>query len=199
MENEKKSIHFTDENFDYKQVDSLLAKELFELSFHSRESINEEIHGVRCLAPAETPELLKACLWQLSVELEKIPFSEKQAYVQSQQLFLNNRYVNDRKFRLMFLRCELFNATKAAIRLVRHLDFVLEIFHNKKELLGRPLRLDDLSPRSMKLLRSGYLQLLPVRDNSGRRVFAVTAFKTDYDVIDRVSRRALLSCIRNAN
>ena len=87
----------------------------------------------------------------------------------------------------MFLRCEFFDAEKAAIRLVRHLDFVLEIFDQKTELLGRAIRLDDLAPRSMKLLRTGCLQLLPVRDNSGRRVFAVSAFKEKYEVVDRVS------------
>ena len=35
----------------------------------------------------------------------------------------------------MFLRCELFHVKKAALRLVRHLDFILEIFDNRKELL----------------------------------------------------------------
>jgi hypothetical protein len=179
--------HYPDEKVDPVQVDSFLATELNKLSFLNRENINEEIHGVRCLCPEETPQMLEAALEQLSLELADIPCSEKQAFLQSQRLFPNNRYVNDHHFRLTFLRCELFDARKAARRLVRHLDFVFEIFGNKTEILGRPIRLTDLAPKSLKLLRSGCLQLLPVRDSSGRRVFFTCAFKTPYDVIQRVS------------
>jgi len=183
----KKPIHYTDENVDPEEVNIMLAKELNKLTFNSRESINEEIHGVSCLAPKETPELLETALNKLSSAIEDIPCADKQAFIQSQELFPNNRYVNDRRFRLMFLRCELFDVKRAAIRLVRYLDFVIEIFDNKKELLARPIRLSDLNPTSMKLLRSGCLQLLPVRDSAGRRVFAVTAFKLHYDALYRVS------------
>ena len=180
-------MHYTDENVDPREVNVLLAKHLNELSFQNRTRINEEIHGVCCLAPEETPELLATGLKQISLEIDCIPNAEKQAFTQNQDLFPDNSYVNGRYFRLMFLRCELFNAKKAAIRLVKYLDFVLEVFDNKIELLTRPIRLEDLSPRSMKLLRTGSIQLVPVRDNSGRRVFVVTAFKTEYDVVDRVS------------
>jgi len=180
-------VNYRDENVDPRKVEVLLANELNKLSFNSRENINEEIHGVRCLAPEETPEMLDLALEKLSLALKAIPCADKQAFLQSQKLFPNNRYVNDRNFRLMFLRCELFDARKAAMRLVKHLNFVLKVFYDKKELLGRPVRLNDLSPSSMKLLRSGCLQLLPVRDNSGRRVFFLTAFKIHYDVNTRVS------------
>lgn len=182
-----KRIHYADEDFDPKQVDVLMADELNKLSFNCRESINEEIHGVCSLAIEETPEMVAMSLEQLASAIEKIPAADKQGYLQSQQLFPNNRYVNDRNFRLIFLRCELFHVKRAAWRLVRHLDFVLEIFDNNKELLQRPIRLTDLAPRSMKLLRSGCFQLLPVRDTSGRRIFAVTTFESHYEVIDRVS------------
>mmetsp|Transcript_9476 Transcript_9476/g.23015 ORF Transcript_9476/g.23015 Transcript_9476/m.23015 type:complete len:336 (-) Transcript_9476:1592-2599(-) len=47
----------------------------------------------------------------------------------------------------------------------------------------------------MKLLRSGFLQLLPVRDKSGRRVFAVTAFKTITDVLDRLQLYAYFQTV----
>ncbi len=165
----------------------MLAKEMNKLSFNSREKIHEEIHGVCCLAAEETPEMLDVALQNLEEEIVKIPCEDKQAYLQSQRLFPNNRYVNDRGFRLMFLRCEFFDAQRAAMRMVRHLDFVLEIFDDNKELLRRPIRLTDLGSRPMKLLRSGCLQLLPVRDRAGRRVFIVISFKSEYEVIDRVS------------
>jgi len=182
----KKPIHYADENFDPKEVDLIMAKEMNSLSFNSREKINEEIHGVCCLAPEETPEMLDVALHNLAEAIEEIPCAEKQAYLQSQSLFPNNRYVNDRSFPLMFLRCEFFDVKRAAMRMVRHLDFCLEIFDNNKELLRRPIRLTDLRPRAMKLLRSGCLQLIPVRDSAGRRVFAVTTFKSEYEVVDRL-------------
>eukprot|EP00532_Pseudo-nitzschia_australis_P007373 CAMPEP_0168177332 /NCGR_PEP_ID=MMETSP0139_2-20121125/8383_1 /TAXON_ID=44445 /ORGANISM="Pseudo-nitzschia australis, Strain 10249 10 AB" /LENGTH=480 /DNA_ID=CAMNT_0008096347 /DNA_START=194 /DNA_END=1636 /DNA_ORIENTATION=- len=188
-------MHYTDDDVDPQEVDILLAKHLNELTFQNRTRINEEIHGVGCMAPEETPKLLATALQQLSLEINNIPSSEKQAFIQNQELFPDNRYVNGRNFRLMFLRCELFDAKKAAIRLVKHLDFVLEIFDNKVELLTRPIRLEDLSPRSMKLLRTGCIQLVPVRDNSGRRIFVVTAFKTEYDVVDRLQLYAYFQTV----
>jgi len=54
-------------------VNILLAKELNKLSFNNRERINEEIHGVCCLALEETPELLETALDKLSSALEDIP------------------------------------------------------------------------------------------------------------------------------
>jgi hypothetical protein len=184
----KKSIHYTDEVVDPDEVDVLLAKELNKLSVNSRTNIDEEIHGVSCLAPKETPELLISSLENLSSELESMPSIQKQGFIQSQELFPDNQYVNGRSFRLMFLRCELFDSKKAALRLARYLDYVLEIFPNNKELLRRPIRLDDIGPNAMKLLRTGCLQLLPVRDNTGRRVFVVIGFKKpkSYSASDRI-------------
>eukprot|EP00533_Pseudo-nitzschia_delicatissima_P002068 CAMPEP_0116086738 /NCGR_PEP_ID=MMETSP0327-20121206/5009_1 /TAXON_ID=44447 /ORGANISM="Pseudo-nitzschia delicatissima, Strain B596" /LENGTH=487 /DNA_ID=CAMNT_0003577797 /DNA_START=127 /DNA_END=1586 /DNA_ORIENTATION=- len=182
----KEPIHYADEDFNPKEVDVMMAKELNKLAFSSRENINEEIHGVCCLAPEETPEMLDVALQKLSEAVDKIPSADKQAYLQSQRLFPGNSYVNDRNFPLMFLRCELFNVQRAAMRMVRHLDFVLEIFDNNKKLLQRPIRLTDLGSRAMKLLRSGCLQLLPIRDSAGRRVFVVSTFKSEYEVVDRL-------------
>ncbi len=43
-------------------IDSDLADELLKLSFKDRVAIQEEIHGVRCLAVEETPELIERAL-----------------------------------------------------------------------------------------------------------------------------------------
>jgi len=106
---------------------------------------------------------------QLSVELKKI--LEKPAFEKSQLLFPNDTYVNTVEFRLRFLRCELFDAKKAALRLVKFLDFVHEIFDGN-ELLRRPIKITDLSKAEMKIMRLGIYQLLPYRDRSGRPVYA---------------------------
>ena len=45
-------------------VDNMLSKELNQLSVKDRNALVEEIHGVRSLAPEETPELIATRLMQ---------------------------------------------------------------------------------------------------------------------------------------
>ena len=59
------------ENF-VKQADDLLTKELSQLPSQDRNTINEEIHEVRTLAPEETPELLEQSLAELPTFLSKV-------------------------------------------------------------------------------------------------------------------------------
>ena len=83
----------------------------------------------------------------------------------------NDSYVNDKKFRLRFLRCKLFDAKKASIRIIKYLDLILEIY-------GYALRrhfpqLNDFTKDEMKVLRSGCMQLLvPYHDRAGRPILA---------------------------
>jgi hypothetical protein len=58
-----------DNENDDREVDALLSKELLKLSFYDRSMIEEEIHGVRCMSPAETPELLSTALKEFQYEL----------------------------------------------------------------------------------------------------------------------------------
>ena len=81
-------------------------------------------------------------------------------------------YVESRDFQLTFLRCELFNAKKAAIRLAKYLELAYELFG--EEGLRRPLRIEDLNTKEeLEVLNAGHQQLLPFRDRSGRRVLAI--------------------------
>lgn len=81
-------------------------------------------------------------------------------------------YVKSRDFQLTFLRCELFNAKKAAIRLAKYLELAYELYG--EDALRRPLRIDDLNTKEdLEVLNAGHQQLLPFRDRSGRRVLAL--------------------------
>eukprot|EP00536_Pseudo-nitzschia_multiseries_P007986 jgi/Psemu1/240781/estExt_Genewise1.C_1940027 len=81
-------------------------------------------------------------------------------------------YVKSQKFQLVFLRCESFNARKAATRLVNYLELICEVYG--EEALRRPLRVDDIKSREeVEVLSAGHQQLLPFRDKSGRRVLAI--------------------------
>ena len=174
-------------NRDPSAFDNLLAEEMNNLSFRDRNDLQEEIHGVRCLAIEETPELVKKALSQLAYEIDKrTPDSQKTAYLISQQQtkeipeqqrilqelhalepLPQHTYVNDDEFRLRFLRCELFDIKKSAARMLCFLDLVLELFGEYA--LRRPIRLSDFSKEEMQQWRKGRYQLMPNRDRSGRR------------------------------
>jgi len=151
-------------------VDNLLSRELLNLSLHERNAIDEEIHGVSILAPVETPQLLAKALSRLTTEIEKVPNGSpiKAAYIQSQNF--SNTHVNTNDFRLIFLRCELFDARKTALRMLNFLNFTSDLFG--QALLQRPIRMTDLTKREEKLLRTGNTQVLPYRDRAGRPIHA---------------------------
>jgi len=153
-------------------VDNLFSKELLQLSMEDRNELAEEIHGVRCLALDETPELLQASVRKLASVLESdnmIPRHQKLAYLQSQSLPWT--YINGDDFRLRFLRLTLFDAVKAAKRIVRFLDLACYLFGNF--LLERPVRLSDFNKKELQYIRNGCFQFLPFRDRSSRRIFAI--------------------------
>lgn len=176
-------------------IDAVIAKDFTKLSFRDRNAIYEEIHGVANLAPEETPEMITEAMNQLSIELDGIQykpaFDKSQQWNQSlpsrvdctQSIYSYNErsiaglthttYVNTVDFRLRFLRCELFNAKNAAYRLVNYLEMILNLYEDE-ELLRRPIGLIDLKSKEERdCLKSGYHQLLPFRDRSGRRIVAM--------------------------
>ena len=155
---------------DPRDVDTLLSNELMRLSISDRNAIQEEIHGVRCLAPEETPELLQSSLHQLAFELDRnLPREITRAYRQSQHV--HTTYVNTLGFRLRFLRCELFDVPKAARRLASFLNMAQDFFGDYA--LERPIRLSDMNKEELKYMRSGRVQWLPFRDRSGRRIVVI--------------------------
>jgi hypothetical protein len=179
-----------------------ISEEQLRLSYSDRNTILEDIHGVAFNAQNETPDLLQSSLAQLSTELEDlVKFDWKDyattstlsaGYLLSLRNGANGAYVNSRDFQLRFLRCEDFNAKKAAIRLMHFMNFVLEVFGAFA--LFRPIKLTDFKRSEMKVLQSGFLQVLPFRDRSGRKVFIwVGGMGIQYDPILRV-RQSDVSC-----
>ncbi len=149
-----------------------LSQALLALSVHDRNAIDEEVHGVSCLAPEESPEFLNASLDRFQAELVKIDRSP--AYDRAQQILRDNApgtslsYIHSRNFKLRFLRCELFDASKAARRYCKYLDLLLEL--HGEIALTRPIRLNDLGREGIGYLKTGSFQPLGCRDRSGRRI-----------------------------
>jgi hypothetical protein len=96
--------------------------------------------------------------------------------------------VNEPGFRLRFLRTENFNAKKAAIRLMKFMNLMLEVFGAFA--LFRPIVLTDFKRNEVKILQTGWLQILPFRDRSGRKVFIwVGDAGLSYDPVLRVRQQ----------
>ena len=147
-------------------VEQQIEENFAKLSIGDRSQIDQEIDGTRCMLIDETPELLEYSLARLNIELESISYKKKVGFNESQKL--PRTYINDPTFRLRFLRSQLLDVQKAALLLLKHCDFVLELFG--RFALERQIELRDFSKHEMKWLLKGYVQLMPFRDKSGRRV-----------------------------
>jgi hypothetical protein len=201
-----------------KRLNNLIAQDFNKLSFHDRNAINEEIHGVSSLSPEETPEMVADAVHRLSLGIDDIV--HKPAYNKNQQWNSNSStmgidciqsvynynvdtlsagthstYVNTLEFRLRFLRADLFDAKKAAKRLVKFLEMVMELYDGNEELLRRPIVLNDLKSKEEKdYMKLGNHQLLPFRDRSGRRVIAMVPDMTSIPCVRlRVSTNNLFN------
>jgi hypothetical protein len=171
-------------------IDKILAMELNQLSLEEREDINHEIHGVHTLAVPETPEFVTQKLEEMEDHLLKggmnqptsspmvtqqpthQPHHRPIAFdnVYEEALLLGSQYIHDRTFRIMFLRSELFDASKAASRLVRFLQLLRDYF-GEQALLRLPYgTLQDLTADEIQFLKKGIIHVLPSRDNLGRRI-----------------------------
>jgi hypothetical protein len=153
--------------------DQMLSKEIQSLSIHDRIKVQEEIHGVSNLCPTETPTMVEAALTDMEHQLDNI--ANKPIYDQLSPF----SYLHSRLWMLRFLRCELFDAKRAAQRLIRFTEYMYQEY-DTIEVLERPLRLSDLPTNSgrtnngkevMDSFKTGHSQLLPFRDRSGRRIF----------------------------
>jgi hypothetical protein len=145
-------------------MDKVLAQEVNNLSLQERNRVYEEVHGV-AEPLEEDPELVAQRLCEFDLQLSTI--RNKKAYDFALQQ--SPEYVNDRKFRLMFLRSTELDANEAAQKFVNHFDFKMELFGREK--LAQNITLDDLDEKGLIYLRSGAIQILPATDRIGRPIF----------------------------
>jgi hypothetical protein len=156
-------------NADHADIDAILAKEMADLSVREREYVIQDIHGIamETIVPEDdddNDEFLQQRLRQLEECLSKI--GDKPAY--SRALYVSPEYVRNDKFRLLFLRAQLFNVPAAAQLMVSHFEEKQRLFG--PDLLGRDILLEDLNDADRKELEKGAFQVLPVRDRAGRIV-----------------------------
>jgi hypothetical protein len=144
-------------------IDAVFAKELANLSLQDREQAINDLHGVPD-AIEERPEFVSEKLRQLDVQINKIKSGT--AYEQAEQQ--NKGYVHDHKFRLMFLRAEIFQPKEAAVKIIHFFKEKLFLFGPEK--LTKHIAYGDLSEDDIESLECGALQVLPKVDRAGRKI-----------------------------
>ena len=129
------------------------------------------VHGIGNVDDLDDEEFQEK-LRKMEEELDKI--AEKAAYD-----LVKSRcpgYVNDKKFRRMFLRSNEFDPAKAAATMVSHFE-TKRMVYGDGEILCRDVRQSDLNEVDMEFLRSGALQVIPSRDAAGRMIFCLADLK----------------------
>ena len=163
-------------------IDNMLTHEMENLSFKDRNDIFEEIHGVASLDVEETPDLIQQSLMAMNMEIDRIKHKYI-AYTEATKSY--NPFAHGMDIRLRFLRCDLFDVSEAAQRMMRYLDLTQELYGDIA--LIRPIQLCDLGNQEMEMLRDGEAQPMPFRDRSGRRlIVAMNNFGLQYPLEVRV-------------
>ena len=194
----------------------ILTNAMYGVTYNDRNAIYEEIHGVRCLAKPETPASLLNALHEFEKVLQKesCRISNKNLYSSYNAIMSKREKLRDEllrnpnnnapglgkkisycqshyaidipAFRLRFLRAELFDIRKAVVRYCNYLNLAHELWGSVA--LDREINLSDLDRSETAFFRKGYFQLLPFRDQSGRRVVThLGGMGMDVDKIARVS------------
>jgi hypothetical protein len=169
------------------KVEELLADELEKLSLVEREQILFDVHGFAQVYDEDSPSI-QAHLKQFESELLKI--RDKPAYEHAK--YLNTEYVSDPAFRIMFLRSENFDPKKAAKKMISHFQIKRELF-GSGDVLGREVRLSDLTEDDMESLESGFIQVLPTRDAAGRSIFCLAPMYSKHKTIGNLVRKSTLA------
>ena len=149
---------------------AMLAQKLTQLSMDDREQVFYDLHGISELQE-ETPDFLEEKLASMDEALGKIPI--KSAYDVAYQL--DPEKLQDRDFRLKFLRATSFDAEAAAKRMAMHLDQKRALFGDDKIL--KDITWSDLGSEEHEILELCWTTVLPLRDRARRMVIACHPFR----------------------
>lgn len=144
-------------------VEVMLMRAMDNLTIDEHERLILDMHGVAEDDDDKNSAEVNQNLSDLERELGNI--EEKAAYLLAKQM--NEKYVTNRSFRLMFLRHAKYDVKAAAKRLVRHFELKRQLFGDG-DVLGRDVRQSDLDQKDKVILHSGIYQILPTRDAAGR-------------------------------
>jgi hypothetical protein len=161
-------------------IDSLIAMELNSLSIKEREKALEDVHGVAGVEE-ENPEFVNSSLKELGEHLNAIKKSTD-AYFQAEAM--SRDYVSNKNLRMMFLRADFYDSKEAAERMIRFFELKKYLFGVDK--MVKAITLDDLNEDDLDALKSGYAQVSPYKDMSGRTIVVFMQKLRRYKVAENV-------------
>jgi len=153
-----------------------LGEALYNLNITDRVELEEEIHGVRCRAVEETPQLIGLALAEFDIQVNGKKNSDPSIKV-LRKVMPNNQmtngleppnYLNLPEVRLRFLRSEFFNVEKAVTKFIACLEFMSEVFG--EYIADRPPLISDFNTAEEAAFVSSRKSFFPFRDRSGRRI-----------------------------
>jgi hypothetical protein len=135
------------------------------------------------LHPVESEELIAAQRQKFEDELDLMTSDKKKSLLQAQETC--PQLLTD-DFKLLFLRCEVFNAKLAAKRYVQYWDKRVVIFGPVKAF--QPLTLNEALSEDQLALESGVINLMEgLHDQMGRAVLYLDPSKRDMSGYSRES------------
>jgi hypothetical protein len=191
----------TIQNANPAELDAILAQEMNRLSMAEQDRAALEVHGFVANASQDATtttttngvvvdvenddatfvqqrlQQLDDCLSRIrrtnDLTTPTLGIIKKEAYERA--LYQSPEYVQNDKFRLMFLRGERYDPVLAATRLIRHFHEKQLLFANTStttstDLLARDVQWNDLDESDKEAIQSGFVQILPRRDCSNRAV-----------------------------
>jgi hypothetical protein len=165
------------------EIDDMLSRDMNKLSVQEREIALHDVHGIVDREMSnESPERVASSLDALESELARI--KKGTAYELAERK--SKEYVANPSFRLTFLRADLFNEKDAAQRMIRYFEEKLPLFGEER--LTKDIVLEDLDEEDMKTMQSGYAQVLPEKDRSGRKIIAIMTGLRSFREVKNVVR-----------
>ena len=129
-----------------------------------------DVHGILNPLKDETPEQVFRALDELKIEIDHLKDAtagkDHDAYCMAESQ--SKSFVEDKSFRLMFLRCELYNVKAAACRIFKFFTLKLDLWGSGK--LTKTITLEDFDPYDLEVLQHANVQILPLRDHANRSI-----------------------------
>ena len=143
----------------------MLSSELNKLSFQERTEALDDLH---CVGNdlEESPELVQELLAEFDRTVQQKQQQQQHDPTYQEIAERHKAYIEDRSFRLKFLRANSHNVGKAATQMFHFLRNKAKYFGN--DCIGREITFDDLNEEDRELLLSGTYHIQKDRDQSGR-------------------------------
>ena len=138
--------------------------------------------------PEETDSLINESLTRFNIILDTIDVDEKYGYLMAKEKCPD---LCSDTFKLIFLRCEVFNVEKSVLRFVKYWNTRLEVFGN--ELAFLPMTLDGAMQNDVDAVSLKYLQL--AKDTTDPYGRAILLFDFNVEGDNNISSESLLRVV----